>query len=206
MPLTTESNLFTRFEADGADLYSCVRGKRKRGYYPYTEEEDIELISIAEEAPRAKPESTTREYEDSIPWYQWRRPSFASPEQRSKVFRVPEESEPDSEDVFYDAPEKKDSKEKSVAPVVAKEAPVAAEEALAPIKTIDKDACQTCFGRKDVDVAAESRKFKVLAPLGTCERRINFAVETICDLVDVVNAGYDIFKQGNFYALHPSDP
>src|SRR5436190_24173200 len=100
-----------RFE-ESIDSISALKEsslKRKRGFYPYTEE-DGGYTSSGNERTLCPSITIVRTFEDSIPWYQWKRKSFASPEERVKTFTVPH-SESESDDEFWDAQEPEYEKE-----------------------------------------------------------------------------------------------
>ena len=72
--------------------------KRKRGYFPYTE--DTDYVSSVDTPVTDQPQATVspkRVFHDYIPWYRWGRHSFVLPHERARGYRCPDtDSEPEN--------------------------------------------------------------------------------------------------------------
>jgi hypothetical protein len=135
--------------------------KRKRGFYPYAEdEEDLVFDNI----PPLATASLERAFED-LPRYPWIKRSFSSPEEKVKSFTVPELK---AEDKIFGSLKETESE-------------VHVKNNAAVHIEFDENACQQCGGHVDSNVLAEAEKFTSLAPLSTYEKWINFGVEWVCD-------------------------
>lgn len=146
--------------------------KRKRGFYPYTEDLDTECA--VGQASLAVTTSVPRVFEDSMPWYRWHRKSFAAPEERVKSYKVPET--PLKDDVFDAPPLKLESENDTISADDADE--------LVPI---DTSRCQQCSGHLDPAVLLEVKKFKSSRPLSGFEKGINESVEWIYEWCQWLN-------------------
>lgn len=124
--------------------------KRKRRFYPYTE--DDEFIDSANGPLRWPSSPVARQFEDSVPWYQWRRKSFATPEERAKAFTVPK-SNTESEDEFWDAPEPKSEKRETTIHSSLNET----NDREQPFKSTQ--VCQLCDGFRNICIVEEAKRF-----------------------------------------------
>ena len=72
--------------------------KRKRGYFPYTEDPDYDSFEDSQPVRRPSSVPHKRIFHDYVPWYRWGRPSFVLPHERARGFKCPDtDSEPDIE-------------------------------------------------------------------------------------------------------------
>jgi len=155
-----------------------VELKRKRGYYPYTEDDDSSLWEIKTPIVPPSP-GILRVFEDSIPWYQWKRKSFATPEERVKAFKPPD-SEPESEDEFLDAPSSTTQNSEARVPETSSTAP-------------GDDLCKNCFGIVDLSIVSEAEKFKTVPRLSNLEERLETGLYLF---VEQVKSGFEEMQSG----------
>jgi hypothetical protein len=135
--------------------------KRKRGFYPYSEnEEDVVFDNI----PPLATASLERAFDD-LPLHPWIKRNVSSPVEKvnsSTVLKLK------AEDKIFGNLEESES-----------EGNVKTNTAVSV--QLGENACQQCGGHVDSNVLAEARKFTSLAPLSTYEKWINFGVEWLCD-------------------------
>src|SRR5277367_720138 len=160
--------------------------KRKRGYFPYTEDDESNLLgNIKTPAFQSSP-GIVRTFQDSIPWYQWKRKSFATPEERVKSFKPPE-SESESEDEFFDAAEPETQK---------------SEARISETRYIGKTLCQQCSGIEDPSIISEGDKFKGIPKVSKLEARLESGlysfVEQMRNGLEEVQSGVAwMYKRGS---------
>ena len=149
--------------------------KRKRGFYACAEEDDG-YTSSENERTHCPSIPAIRTFEDSIPWYQWKRKSFATPEERVKTFTVPD-SESESEDEFWDAQEPESEIQTEL-----NTAQIKKDSCNTPIA--DADRCHSCAGIKDSRIVEESKTFKSSHQVSKFEATINIGVNHILTWAD----------------------
>ena len=139
--------------APSDDVFICQRGyletnlKRKRGYFPYTDDDESSLWNI--KTPDFQPSpGIVRTFEDSIPWYQWKRKSFATREERVISFKL-SDSESESEDDYFDAPE----------PEIRE-----VELCVPKIQLHDPSVCDECSGLESTSVSLSWTEKLVVTP------------------------------------------
>lgn len=162
--------------------------KRKRGFCPYTED-DGGYISSANESTRLSCSPAARLFEDSVAWYQWKRKSFATPDERVNKFSVPK-SNTESEDEFWDAPEPQSEK-------YYNDLQSATSESHSCELPIEKNnICSQCEGIKDPSVIEQSKRFKSIPPLSRLEETLHSSVNCMVVLADRVTSGCHNIKRG----------
>ena len=166
--------------------------KRKRGFYPYTEraegEEDI-CISSTNESLFWMPSPSIRPFEDSVPWYQWKRKSFAMPEERVKKFTVPK-SDTESEDEFWDAPEPQTAKQDTDL------RPTPNEIHCYEILFDSTDVCHLCNGIKNSAVIEAAKRYKSTAPLSRIEATLHVGLNCFFACADKFTNECRAIKRG----------
>jgi hypothetical protein len=165
--------------------------KRKRGFYPCTEEgeDDGSCLSSTNESLCLPPSSIMRPFEDSVPWYQWKRKSFAMPEERVKKFTVPN-PDTESEDEFWNAPEPRMTK------LDIDLLPAPNEIHYREISFENTDVCHNCNGIKKSTVIETAKRYKSTAPLSRVETTLLVGLNCFFACADKLTNEYRAMKRG----------
>jgi hypothetical protein len=162
--------------------------KRKRGFNSYIEVDDG-YTSSENERGLCMSIPALRTFEDSIPWYHWKRKSFATPQERVKTFTVPD-SEDESEDEFWDALEPESKKQRTTFDTTQNE-----NNSCSP-PVPDADHCHHCTGIKDSKIVEESKTFKSSQRVSKFEATIHAGVNHVITWVDKLTHEYSNVKRG----------
>ena len=184
-----------RFE-EASDSISDLKEfslKRKRGFYPYTEEEGH--ASSENERIHCPSLPVVCTFEDSIPWYQWKRKSFATPEERVKTFTVPD-SESESEDEFWDAQEPEYDKQTKLATAQTND-----DSCKTPIA--DGDRCHRCTGIKGPRIVEEGKMFESSLRVSKFEATIHSGVNRILTWAEKLTHECSNIKRGTITSTKP---
>ena len=199
MPHVEEERSHSLLFDDPPDTESSSKDfglKRKRGFYPYTEErEDDGYISSTNESFCLPPSSIIRPFEDSVPWYQWKRKSFAMPEERAKKFTIPK-SDIESEDEFWDAPEPKMTKRD------IDSRPPPNEIHYHEILFDNPDTCHHCNGVKKSSVIEAAKRYKSNALLSRIEATLRVGLNCFFACADKLTNEYCAIKRGIPISTH----
>ena len=167
--------------------------KRKRGFFPYTEDNDDDTLSVFELGVFPSSSTALETFEDSIPWYRWKRKSFAAPDERAKAFTVPT-SDLESEDEFWDAQE----------PDFMLGLPVAADDDDSRISpTTNVNGRILCGGVKDPKIVEEAKTFSSLPRVSKFELKINSGLDRILTWTDRVTRECGNLKRGIYCVYQP---
>jgi hypothetical protein len=158
-----------------------ITTKRKRGYYPYTEDDGY--VSSSSEQILSLPSFTERLFDDSIPWYQWKKKSFANPEERVKKFTVPD-TESESDDEYWDAiePEVKEKKADDVSP----------QDISSESSHANENTCRLCAGVK------EAENIKLVSSGSEFQTQLQLGIDRMCDWADKLASKYNNVKRGTY--------
>lgn len=191
MPHVDEDGSLSLLFDEPPDSNSVLReacSKRKRGFFPYTEnEEDITPKIDARPSPHSV--QKIRPLDDSVPWYQWKRKGFAAPEERVKRLIVPK-SDTESEDEFWHAREPERQKE---GPNLR---PMTNESNYRQCPVEGDNTCQICTCIKDGSVIEQARKFRSSCPSSKFEAGLQICVNCVYSLSDRLTSDYRKIKRG----------
>ena len=188
-----ETSESLRFE-ESFDSISALKEsslKRKRGFYPYTEEDGD--ISSGNERIHCPSLPVVCTFEDTIPWYQWKRKSFATPEERVKTFAVPD-SESESEDEFWDAQELESDKQTKLDTAQTND-----DSSKTPIADVDR--CHRCTSIKDPRIVEEGKMFESSLRVSKFEATIHSGVNRILTWAEKLTDECGNIKRGTITSI-----
>jgi len=161
--------------------------KRKRGYYPYTEDTDyVSSEDLHSDVPTSSQAMPKRLFVNYIPWYRWGKQSFVLPEEKVRGYSAPDSISDTDEDIdepLDSVDSVKEAELMTPEPVLERKSPKS--------ETRQVVVCPTCSNTKDPSVIKEAQKLKRIRPSSGFEKLILDGLVWIWDCATWLKATYN---------------